>query len=1169
MAAPAPAAASAATPDPIDIARLQGLLGKDLESLPVTQVINSPPPPPPPPRSAKSPVPRTPGTHVTHSHDHAGNLSLAYSNSLSYSQVDLGDTQADAVLFGLTPSDRPADPVLMSASELDLEMVRGTPEGSPRSRSRSRSRSPSPSPSPGDPAGHNPLAHMPFSSRMPMSLAQMFDVASSPRRPLAGGTSLPPTPSAAGATRLMARALSRMPSSLLPPTALGEEEEEEDHDDDDETTPMGSPTQADAARLYVPMQESQEAHERESRKRRHRGRRNAPFGGSVSPVVFSSSFAARPQESEDEMLSDGEEIRRRADRARRKGDEEVKRLFMAVKGGRVENTGRARSEGAKTSVRGGERPVGAALKRRQTKSASPAGEDTGDEEEEEAEAPAVALNVSTEEDDVSLPMNQPRTAARNAPENAPEKQRPSAPQYTQLLPQAWESLHQVPIAAAIRRTRPTPTALRHESSALSERPPSRGYAAAASPPGSAVADSQQLPPLPGPPQKTWLRSLPPFNIPSPPHRILPEFVRETSGLVAPEMTSSPAPLRTMVPETSPCRREEGGGAAGKRKRRLSPGEDRVPCSVEETRGFGAMEAAAGFLSSRPEPDDVDMLEIVADVGAGRDLEGMGVTPRAGWVDSGRGRRRSAKRVKVTPKPADVARLGSKSRPLIRKTRSSGGLGVVAAPDTPTPVTAAAAAAMDTDDDEADVLVSRDPAFSLSVALPPPPSSLAAVAPGRVFALFRDGRNSYHPATVKGGDPYTGTVRVVFDDGTEDLLERAYVRALDLRVGDCVKVDIKGMKKVTWEVQGFADTAAEGTYSDCRGHTTVLVKARKTAGAGEASEVQVTNMYLVKGMWKEFDNRVYRGSLSLSQVATPEGDCGPPITPSKVHGRTPVSASLGRTLGGGLFAGMVFALSFGDKESVKKAVTTKILQNGGRIVDVGFEELFYDIDRPTTTTTTASSSFSSSDTTAAATSPIHFTPRPETNHVGFTAVIADAHSRRAKFLQALALGLPCLAPRWIEDCCRRSNVVDWEHYLLPAGESRYLGTVRSRVLERYDARTAWMRVVVAKRERLLRGRGVVVVAGGGARACERRKPYLFLTYALGAARVARAVDLEGAQMVLEAGEKWDFVYVEAKDKEQAEKMWSGGGGGKGKVKVKVVDDEWVVQSLILGRLIADD
>lgn len=82
----------------------------------------------------------------------------------------------------------------------------------------------------------------------------------------------------------------------------------------------------------------------------------------------------------------------------------------------------------------------------------------------------------------------------------------------------------------------------------------------------------------------------------------------------------------------------------------------------------------------------------------------------------------------------------------------------------------------------------------------------------------------------------------------------------------------------------------------------------------------------------------------------------------------------------------------------------------------------------------------------------------------------------------------------------------------------------------------------------------------------------MTYALGASRVAKAVTLEGVGRILqkaegeEVVEKWDFVYVEAKDRGRAEKMF----GGKGKrAKVKVVDDEWVVQSLILGRLIDDD
>lgn len=83
----------------------------------------------------------------------------------------------------------------------------------------------------------------------------------------------------------------------------------------------------------------------------------------------------------------------------------------------------------------------------------------------------------------------------------------------------------------------------------------------------------------------------------------------------------------------------------------------------------------------------------------------------------------------------------------------------------------------------------------------------------------------------------------------------------------------------------------------------------------------------------------------------------------------------------------------------------------------------------------------------------------------------------------------------------------------------------------------------------------------------------MTYALGASRVAKAVTLEGVNKILQRAEsegelegKWDFVYVEAKDKDRAERMW----GGKGKKsRVKVVDDEWVIQSLILGRLIDDD
>jgi hypothetical protein len=88
----------------------------------------------------------------------------------------------------------------------------------------------------------------------------------------------------------------------------------------------------------------------------------------------------------------------------------------------------------------------------------------------------------------------------------------------------------------------------------------------------------------------------------------------------------------------------------------------------------------------------------------------------------------------------------------------------------------------------------------------------------------------------------------------------------------------------------------------------------------------------------------------------------------------------------------------------------------------------------------------------------------------------------------------------------------------------------------------------------------------------QRAYLFLTYALGATKVAKLTTLDGASKLFAlttatataaTATTWDLVYVEAKDKERAEKMWEGTLG------VRVVDDEWVVQSLILGKLIGGE
>lgn len=59
------------------------------------------------------------------------------------------------------------------------------------------------------------------------------------------------------------------------------------------------------------------------------------------------------------------------------------------------------------------------------------------------------------------------------------------------------------------------------------------------------------------------------------------------------------------------------------------------------------------------------------------------------------------------------------------------------------------------------------------------------------------------------------------------------------------------------------------------------------------------------------------------------------------------------------------------------------------------------------------------------------------------IISSTFCRSAKYLQGLALGWPILSKNFIYDCNQNSNKLNqWSMYLLPAGESKYLGTIKS-------------------------------------------------------------------------------------------------------------------------------
>jgi hypothetical protein len=287
---------------------------------------------------------------------------------------------------------------------------------------------------------------------------------------------------------------------------------------------------------------------------------------------------------------------------------------------------------------------------------------------------------------------------------------------------------------------------------------------------------------------------------------------------------------------------------------------------------------------------------------------------------------------------------------------------------------------------------------------------------------------------------------------------------------------------------------------------------------------------------------------------------------------------------GLFAGMIFAVSYGDEEKEKQKLITLIKTHAGHLIENSFQELFVS-DSNILTSPTISTASGSVEGDLILTN--------FAKHAGFACLIADSHSRRTKFIQALALGLPCLSGRWITDCVARNQILDWEPYLLAAGKSDFLnGAIRSRYLQPYDASTARFIEIYSQRRIFLENQSVMLIIPRAKASEDKKAIYLFLCRALGAKRVIRVCNNEQARTLFldseRSGQQWDWVY----SYDQAASSnglfgdgKAGKGAGKGKKrkrevqeddelvelpkKVKVTGDEFVIQSLILGRLIDVD
>ncbi|KAH6691364.1 hypothetical protein F5X68DRAFT_273996 [Plectosphaerella plurivora] len=328
----------------------------------------------------------------------------------------------------------------------------------------------------------------------------------------------------------------------------------------------------------------------------------------------------------------------------------------------------------------------------------------------------------------------------------------------------------------------------------------------------------------------------------------------------------------------------------------------------------------------------------------------------------------------------------------------------------------------------------------------------------------------------------------------------------------------------------------------------------------------------------------RGSTStdeLGRSSTPVGFENSIIKPAK---KAPFKSIRTAPQPGGdkLFSGMAFAVSFqsqrpgenGDafdkRMELGKEVEGIIIDGGGRLLAEGFNELF-----------------DSAALRSMAISPTSEGDAPSSNNLGlaedsrglgFTALVADGHSRKVKYMQALALGLPCISDRWITDCVAKRAILDWAPYLLCAGQSTFLrGAVRSRFLTPYPAAEARLVDVVEQRAQLLAGSKILLVMKKS-RQEDKKMLYVFLTHVLGAS-LLRAYGMADAQEMMrhrdQLGSPFDLVYIdENTGTEQALFERTAAPRRKRATqtqlprRVRTLNDELVIQSLILGRMIEE-
>ncbi|KAH7135356.1 hypothetical protein B0J11DRAFT_518175 [Dendryphion nanum] len=414
-------------------------------------------------------------------------------------------------------------------------------------------------------------------------------------------------------------------------------------------------------------------------------------------------------------------------------------------------------------------------------------------------------------------------------------------------------------------------------------------------------------------------------------------------------------------------------------------------------------------------------------------------------------------------------------------------------------------------------------------------------PNRCFAPWT--LSGYHPATcVDQVNASHFLVRFDDYDGQTRTCHKYNMRLMDLKIGDHVRVFRKGMKKNVYIIVGFKDKLdpekiPQNPQADRLGYQTVVLEQRRSTSVSEAELMKPATLLDVRYEW------IYMQTTDMHKISDREFQFTPPAGTAADYNSADEPASSIRKLkvdrqpshrsgsvsssrkgSNAIFANIAFAISLSQDSTDRVGIEKLIVENGGTLIEGNFDEIFEPESELDSFTGSAKGKRKS-----IAFENENLVLRKKYKSLRFVALIVDSHGRRLKYLQALALGIPCLHYRWLQDSRTKSAPQPSGRYMLPAGTSYYLdpsGVIISRTLPIYPLSDEDLsfRSTLQNRQHLFDGYNVLLVVGKNQKGQDKMKPYHFLLRAMGPNNVGLCVDLTTAIEMLQDG-FWDWVFVE--------------------------------------------